>query len=112
MPESQRFFWGASPFEYDVLVSNLETAQATDQLMWETVKTRLLQEEFRKKNSNGSLNSRKVSSNEDMVKATSAKQKKIICNFCKRPGLIKAKCFKWKKEKRASGSGSENTCFR
>lgn len=77
------------PQDYDVLVSNLETANVTNTLSSELVRTRLLQEESRK------------SSNDNTSDAALITARKMLtCHYCKRKGHVKAKCFKLKKDKK------------
>ncbi|XP_063368169.1 uncharacterized protein LOC134656539 [Cydia amplana] len=80
------------PPEYDSLVSNLETLCLTSKLSSEVVRTRLLQEEQRKDSMNASSTS-----------TTSAfvSKKQITCKYCGKPGHVKAKCFKLRREKMA-----------
>ncbi|KAI5641327.1 gag-polypeptide of LTR copia-type domain-containing protein [Phthorimaea operculella] len=77
------------PQEYDIVVSSLESATVSKNLTSELVRTRLLQEEHRKKNND---------KNDAMAFAT--KKKPLICHFCHRPGHVKAKCYKYKKNKK------------
>lgn len=91
------------PEEYDALVSNLETACITNALTSELVRARLLQEESRKKKPETSEESaffsgsktRPVSSGSGAVK-----KREIICHYCNKAGHVKAKCFKWKRDKK------------
>ncbi|KPJ13060.1 Copia protein [Papilio machaon] len=79
------------PSEYDVLVSNLETACiSTTSLSSELVRTRLLQEEMRK---NGNEH---TSSTDNAYFA----KKKVICSFCGKSGHVRNRCFKLKKQKK------------
>lgn len=94
------------PQEFDTLVSALETASITSGLSSELVRARLLQEEYRKTNteSNGT-----GSSLNNAFAANSFKVKKIICHFCKKPGHIKSKCYKWKRLKKQDYAKEEQT---
>lgn len=87
------------PRDYDVLVSSLESANISDKLTSESVRSRLLQEEFRRntKQSNGNGTSN------DMAFFSKSK---IICHYCHKKGHIKSKCFKMKRD-RKSGQFSE-----
>lgn len=77
------------PVEYDVLVSNLETACISKSLTSELVRTRLLQEEFRKVHSD-------LNNSAYVVKTKS----KVICHYCKKVGHMKSKCFKLKRDRK------------
>lgn len=77
--------------DYDVLVSSLETACMSRDLSSELVRTRLLQEEHRKNGFDHSASGAAYSVTNKKV---------IICNYCKKPGHIKSKCFKLKKDKK------------
>lgn len=74
------------PQDYDVVVSSLEAVAIAGIISSEHVRTRLIQEEHRRKRDNsGEL-------------ALLSKQKKVItCYFCGRAGHTKAKCYKFKK---------------
>ncbi|KAI5646260.1 gag-polypeptide of LTR copia-type domain-containing protein [Phthorimaea operculella] len=80
------------PAEYDVLVSNLETACISSSLTSELVRTRLLQEEMRKNGNNEAINSSES--------AYFVKKKKLFCNYCKKEGHSRNKCFKLRKQKK------------
>ncbi|XP_063372553.1 uncharacterized protein LOC134660703 [Cydia amplana] len=80
------------PPEYDSLVSNLETLCLTSKLSSEVVRTRLLQEEQRK----DSMNTSSTSTTSAFVS-----KKQITCKYCGKPGHVKAKCFKLRREKMA-----------
>lgn len=81
------------PQEYDTLVSGLEALNLQDNLTSETVRARLLQEDFRRNN-----NLLQQNGNGETAFATN--KKIIICNYCKKPGHIKSKCFKLIREKK------------
>lgn len=85
------------PQEYDVLVSSLESLSSLEALTSEMVRARLLQEHFRRAN-NGNNNENK----HDMVFMST--KRNIVCSYCKKTGHVKAKCFKFKREKAASKS--------
>lgn len=72
------------PQEFDVLVSSLETANILENLTSEAVRARLLQEEFRKQSDNGV--------------SVPSESSFIVCHYCKKPGHIKSKCFKLKRD--------------
>lgn len=78
------------PQEFDALVSNLETACITNSLSSELVRSRLIQEEYRKNNFTENVDTAYVSKNK-------VNKSKIICHYCKKSGHIKSKCFKLKK---------------
>ncbi|KAI5646208.1 gag-polypeptide of LTR copia-type domain-containing protein [Phthorimaea operculella] len=78
--------------EYDVLASNLETACISSSLTSELVRTRLLQEEMRKNGNNEAINSSES--------AYFVKKKKLFCNYCKKEGHSRNKCFKLRKQKK------------
>lgn len=79
--------------EYDALVSSLETASMTKDLCSELVRSRLMQEEARKKTStDGSTSAAFVSKK--------VQRSNITCTFCKRVGHVASKCFKLKKLKK------------
>ncbi|KOB70462.1 Retrovirus-related Pol polyprotein from transposon TNT 1-94 [Operophtera brumata] len=94
------------PQEFDTLVSALETASITSGLSSELVRARLLQEEYRKTNTerNGT-----GSSLNNAFAANSFKNKKIIRHYCKKQGHIKSKCFKWKRLKKQENAKEEQT---
>lgn len=79
------------PKEFDALVSNLETACITNSLSSELVRSRLIQEEYRKNNLLDNVDTAYVSKNK-------ANKSRIICHYCKKSGHIKSKCFKMKKD--------------
>lgn len=79
------------PKEFDALVSNLETACLTNSLSSELVRSRLIQEEYRKNNFSEGVDAAFVTKNR-------ANKSKIICHYCKKSGHIKSKCFKLKKD--------------
>lgn len=89
------------PSEFDVLVSGLETANISNTLSSELVRTRLLQEDHRR-NCNDISN---------IVSSTAyAANKKIkVCHYCKRTGHIKARCFKLKKDREAKKDEEQKT---
>ncbi|CAH2107636.1 unnamed protein product [Euphydryas editha] len=92
------------PSEYDMLVSSLESAIMTKLLTSDLVKTRLLQEEMRKKATDG---------NNDMAlisKQSTGSTSKFVCHYCHKPGHIKYRCFKLRKEWK-SGNDSKNEKF-
>ncbi|CAH2091010.1 unnamed protein product [Euphydryas editha] len=74
------------PQEFDVLVSSLETANILENLTSEAVRARLLQEEFRKQSDNGV--------------SIPSESSFIVCHYCKKPGHVKSKCFKLKRDNR------------
>lgn len=76
------------PQDYDVLVSGLETACITHTLSTELVRTRLLQEEFRK---NSADNAIVASSNQAYY--SKKNKSSVICKYCNRAGHIKSKCL-------------------
>lgn len=78
------------PSEYDVLVSNMETACISSSLSSELVRTRLLQEELRK---NGN-NEHKAIENAHFAR------KKLVCNFCGKTGHVRNRCFKLRRQKK------------
>lgn len=75
------------PTEYDALVSNMETIGIGTTLTSEMVRSRLLQEEHRKITTSG------VTGDSNMAFAT-----KKVCHYCNRPGHIKSKCFKRRRD--------------
>ncbi|KAI8440645.1 hypothetical protein MSG28_001854 [Choristoneura fumiferana] len=81
------------PQDYDALVSNLETACMAKKLSSELVRTRLLQEELRK----ASLCENVPVAGSAFVSRDGSKRL-IICNYCKRPGHISAKCYRRKRD--------------
>lgn len=81
------------PADYDVLVSNLETACISSNLTTELVRTRLLQEEFRK-----------INNSESQSHSVYSVKRKVICHYCKKPGHIKSKCFKLKRDKKCENT--------
>lgn len=86
------------PQEFDVLVSALETANLSGTLTSEAVRSRLLQEEFRKLT--------KEKSNGGQV-FLAKKKSSVICHYCHKPGHIKSKCFKLKNDQNRKGSDSD-----
>lgn len=88
------------PEEFDALVSNLETACITTGLSSELVRTRLLQEEFRKNSNVNGVNSGGSSATNV---AFVSKRKSVVCHYCKKPGHFKAKCFKLKRDQKKNG---------
>lgn len=79
------------PKEFDALVSNLETACLTNSLSSELVRSRLIQEEYRKSNFDSKIDTALVSKNAKV-------SKNIICHYCKKSGHIKSRCFKLKRD--------------
>lgn len=80
------------PQEYEYLVSNLETVCMTTTLSSEVVRSRLLQEETRKHNSENQNNIAYVSRN---------KNKPVRgCTFCHKTNHVRSRCFKLKKQKK------------
>ncbi|XP_047988496.1 uncharacterized protein LOC125228091 [Leguminivora glycinivorella] len=78
------------PAEYDTVVSSLSTAAVGQTVKSEVIKSRLLQE-FSRKSS---------------IESTAAfvTKKQVTCDFCKRQGHTKARCFKLKSKKRKSSN--------
>lgn len=80
--ELAEIFLSDLPSEFDVLVSGLETANKSNTLSSELVRTRLLQEDHRR---NSDI------SNTVSSMAYAANKKIKVCHCCKRTGHIKAR---------------------
>lgn len=86
------------PPEFDIVVSSLEAVALSGDISSEKVRSRLIQEEHRRK--------RDTSRNDF---ALLSKQKKVLtCYHCGRPGHIKAKCFKLNKNKKQVACDKNN----
>ncbi|KOB79025.1 Retrovirus-related Pol polyprotein from transposon TNT 1-94, partial [Operophtera brumata] len=85
------------PTDYDHLVSSLETICLTGSLSSELVRTRLLQEEFRKSEP-GATSTAFVS--------RQTKESKT-CTYCKKKGHLKNKCFKLRRDKKSKEDGDK-----
>lgn len=85
------------PAEYDSVVSNLSTATVTTKISSELVRARLLQEFSRR------------SSLDDNGTAFTMKTKKsiVVCDYCKKSGHTKTKCFKLKRTKKQQQSNEK-----
>ncbi|CAH0729626.1 unnamed protein product, partial [Brenthis ino] len=82
------------PQEYDSLVSNLSTFTLTTRISSEVVRTRLLQEDLRRNNSNS----------HNISEAAYISKRKVKCDYCHKENHVKAKCFKLKRDKKLKNS--------
>ncbi|CAH0729880.1 unnamed protein product, partial [Brenthis ino] len=87
------------PQEYDSLVSNLSTFTLTTRISSEVVRTRLLQEDLRRNNSNS----------HNISEAAYISKRKVKCDYCHKENHVKAKCFKLKRDKKLKNS--TNVCM-
>lgn len=84
---------GGLPIEFDPLVMGMEATH--DRLSSETVKARLLSEDYRRVSGEVDTGDTALA-----VKKTTNHSKKLICHRCGKEGHIKPKCPQFKKEKK------------
>lgn len=101
--ETAEILLSGLPEEFNILVSSLEAANLSGTLSSEVVRTRLLQEDHRRSQSN-------TTDNLAFMANRKKKSNNNLCTYCQKKGHSASRCFKKKREE-ARKTGQEHTMF-